>query len=173
MKSCHTLNLGFFRQLSLIPTFFVALIYIFLLSSPNVYSGDTTLTWDSNTEPDLARYRICCREEPTSHNYNIPFREETHTTCTTYNTDNNASYYFVARAFDSTDGQSGNSGEVCYQPDILPTVNELMATTGEDTFVNIPLIGKVSLAVRFSGRQELSYSHTQHILSIKLCINLN
>ena len=94
--------------------YFISFILIFLLSAQNVYSLDVTLAWDPNSENDLAGYRIFYREEGQSYNYEEPAWEGSETTCTIYNLDDNTTYYFVARAFDIGDSESGDSNEACY-----------------------------------------------------------
>jgi len=72
------------------------------------------LAWDPNSENDLAGYRIFYREEGQSYNYEELAWEGSETTCTIYNLDDNATYYFVARAFDTRGSESGDSNEACY-----------------------------------------------------------
>ena len=95
--------------------YFISFILIFLLSAQNVYSLDVKLAWNPNSERDLvAGYRIFYREEGQSYNYEEPAWEGSETTCTIYNLDDNTTYYFVARAFDIGDSESGDSNEACY-----------------------------------------------------------
>jgi len=96
--------------------YFVPLIFILLLSTQNVYSLDATLVWNFNSEENLAGYRIFYRENGQSYDYKEPAWEGSETTCTIYNLDNNTTYYFVARAFDTEGSESGDSNETCYQP---------------------------------------------------------
>ena len=94
--------------------YFVPLIFILLLSTQNVYSLDVKLTWEANSEKNLAGYRIFYREEGQSYNYDSPTWEGSETTCTIYNLDDNTTYYFIARAFDTEWSESGDSNETCY-----------------------------------------------------------
>ena len=73
------------------------------------------MEWDPNSESDLAGYRIFVRAEGESYNYAQPDWEGTATTCTIYGLDDDTNYYFVARAFDTANNESGNSNEVSYE----------------------------------------------------------
>ena len=94
--------------------YFVPLIFIFLLSTQNVYSLDVTLVWDPNSVESTDGYRIFCREDGQSYDYEKPTWEGSETTCTIYNLNDNTTYYFVAKAFDTVELESGDSDEVCY-----------------------------------------------------------
>jgi hypothetical protein len=76
---------------------------------------DVTLAWDPNDEPDLAGYRIFVRAEGESYNYGQPDWEGTDTTCTIEDLEEDTTYYFVARAFDTSGNESVDSDEVVYE----------------------------------------------------------
>ena len=105
--------------------FFVVLAPILFLFPQNVYALDITLAWDANSEEDLAGYRVFCRDEGESYNYNDPDWEgdKTETSCTIYNLDDHTTYCFVVRAFDTSNNESGDSNEVCHQPNMPPTAD--------------------------------------------------
>ena len=111
-KFLRSRSSGFFL-LSLL--FFVAFASILFLFPQNVYSVDLTLAWDPNSEEDLAGYRVFCREEGQSYDYNNAAWEGPEATCTIYGLDGQITYYFVARTFDNSYNESGDSNEVCYQ----------------------------------------------------------
>ena len=113
-----------FVRLGLI--FLVLLMLLF--SAQNVHSADVTFTWDPNSEPDILGYRIFCRQEGLSYDYDNPVWEGIETTCTIYNLDENTTHYFVARAFDTSDNESADSNEVCYDP----LVSECKCDINED-----------------------------------------
>jgi len=102
-----------FRFLSLV-TFALALF----LFPQNAYSVDVTLAWSENSEEDLDGYRVFCRQEGQSYDYSDPEWEGSETTCIIYNLNDNTTYYFVTRAFDTSGNESGNSNEACYQPNV-------------------------------------------------------
>jgi hypothetical protein len=103
----------------------VAFTLIFLLFPKNAHSTDVTLSWDANSEEDLAGYRIFYREAGQSYNYNDPLWEGSETTCTVYNLDDMTTHCFVVRAFDTSGNESGDSNEVCYQAsfNVTPTAD--------------------------------------------------
>jgi len=95
------------------------LVYLFLFFcfvSP-VYAVDISFQWNPNNEPNLAGYRVFCREESQSYDYNNPSWEGTDTMCTIYDLNESKTYYFVLRAFDTEALESSNSNEL-----YLPTV---------------------------------------------------
>jgi hypothetical protein len=94
----------------------------------NAYSVDIVFAWDANTENDLDGYKIFCRGEGESYNYDNPVLEvhfnepgenPQEPTCTIYNLnlEDNITHYFVIRAFDTTGLESIDSNEVCYPID--------------------------------------------------------
>ena len=103
------------------PSFLYKLLVFALASvffSPVMASpAQVTLTWDKNNEPDVAGYRIFCRQEDQDYDYNLPVWDGVETTCTIFGLDDNTTCYFVARAYDIQDNESGNSNEVRYQPE--------------------------------------------------------
>jgi hypothetical protein len=103
-------RIAFLSYLSVLSLIIFTLVH--LLSPPSVWAVDVTLAWDANTEQDLAGYRIFHREEGQSYQYNNPAWEGTATTCTISALDDNTTYYFVVRAFDTSDNESGDSNEV-------------------------------------------------------------
>jgi len=120
--------------------YFVPLILILLLSAQNVFSAGVTLAWDANNEEDLDGYRVFCRKEGQSYDYKNRAwdGDRTETSCT-INLNDNTTYYFVARAFDTSGNESGDSNEVCYQPNVPPAADDQSITTHEDIPIDIIL----------------------------------
>jgi len=75
--------------------------------------------WDSNIEPDLAGYRIFCREQSQAYDYANPSWEGTNTFCTIYDMDETKTFCFVARAYDIYGNESENSIELCREPLVI------------------------------------------------------
>jgi hypothetical protein len=99
--------------LSSFSIFKVLLLLVLFLSPATVaHCFDLSFAWDANTEPDLAGYRVFYREEGQNYDYNNPDWEGTETTCTIYDLDDNAIYYFVSRAYDIYGNESENSVEL-------------------------------------------------------------
>lgn len=111
---------------------FIIVTLLLLLSPHGAWAADVTLAWDANTESDLAGYRIFYREEGLNYDYNNPDWEGTATTCTIYGLDDHTTYYFVARAFDTSNNESGDSDEVCYRPNSPPVLNPIGSKTVDE-----------------------------------------
>ena len=91
---------------------FIPLFFGFV--SP-VYAVNVTLQWNPNSEPNLAGYRVFSREKGQSYDYTNPSLEVAEASCIINNLDENKTYYFVVRAFDTKGIESGDSNEVCFK----------------------------------------------------------
>jgi predicted secreted protein len=80
-----------------------------------VFCGQVTLAWTKNTEPDIAGYRIFCREQNSSYNYSRPDWEGSGTSCVIRDLDDNKVYYTIVRAYNTSNIESLNSNEVSFQ----------------------------------------------------------
>jgi len=132
MKRSKTKKNVIFRETFLSSASFLvfAICMFSLFFSPcSVWAVNATLTWNANTEDDLAGYRIFYREEGQSYNYNSPAYEGTATTCIIPDLDDNTTYYFVVRAFDTSDNESTDSEEACYLPNRPPVLTSIGAKT--------------------------------------------
>jgi hypothetical protein len=72
------------------------------------------LEWDEISHPSLAGYRVFCRQIGQDYDFNHPLWEGTETTCTIDDLDYNIMYYFVARSYNFSNTESGNSNEVAH-----------------------------------------------------------
>jgi len=114
---------------------FFAVAFLLLSSINSSAATQVSLEWSPNTEPDLAGYRIFCREQSQSYDYTSPSWEGTDTYCTIYDLDETKTYCFVARAFDTEGFESENSIEVCKE--LLVVLNHPpIADAGPDQIVN-------------------------------------
>jgi hypothetical protein len=130
-----------FPRLSL---FEILSIIVFLIAScfhpQNTFAAKVTLAWDESYDENLAAYSLYCRLEGRTFDYNDPLWTGTDTICTIHNLNEDTVYYFVIRALDIFGKESGNSGEVFYQPP--PTSGELTVapeTSHKSGLVAIPV----------------------------------
>ena len=72
-----------------------------------------TLGWSANQESDLAGYRVFCRLDGLSYDYDSPAWEGTTTGCS-IDLRKPGTYFFVTRAFDTSGNESPDSDEVSY-----------------------------------------------------------
>ncbi len=88
----------------------VGILFISLLGiTNNSQAGQATLTWDANTEADLAGYKVYYGTSPSSYNTSINIGN-----VTTYSLTLNdgATYYFAVTAYDTSNNESGYSNKV-------------------------------------------------------------
>jgi PKD repeat protein len=122
-------------------TFNYGIIFWFVLSTSTLIffpaydasaSTEVVLEWTQNSEPDLAGYKVFCREEGQSYAYSNPSWEGTDNNCTIYELDETKTYCFVARAYDIEGFESGDSDEVCHMPTVIPDNQPPVANAGPD-----------------------------------------
>ncbi len=106
---------------------FLTIIFQFFFILNSLAATQVSLTWDPNSESDLAGYRIYSREQSQSYDYVNPSWEGTDTSCIIYDLDETKTYCFVARAFDTLGNESVNSVEACHEASVIsnqpPTAN--------------------------------------------------
>ena len=113
----------------------LTLNFLFFFNLDASAATQVSLEWAPNSEPDLAGYRVFCREQSQSYDYANPSWEGTDTYCTIYDLDETKTYCFVARAFDTEGFESENSIEVCHEPLVIPN-QPPTADAGPDQTVN-------------------------------------
>ena len=116
VRNLNQYRFNYFFLFCLIFLTFTFLPFFALNSSA---ATQVTLEWDPNSEPDLAGYRIFCREQSQSYDYTNPSWEGADISCTIYDLDETKTYCFVARAFDTYGNESGNSIELCKEPSVI------------------------------------------------------
>ena len=85
-------------------------------------SSQYKLTWDPNSESDLAGYRTYKRAEGQSYDYSSPMWEGTSTESAQFDTSAwpDGTYYFVVHAYDQAGNESADSNEVSLAVDNPP-----------------------------------------------------
>ena len=98
-----------------------AFALFFFCFATSGYAMDVTLQWTPNNEPNLAGYKVFCRQEGQPYQYTHPYWETIDSTCTIYDLDRTKTYYFVIRAFDTKGYESNNSNEVSLKAKTIPS----------------------------------------------------
>ena len=94
--------------------YLAAFIGIILFSLPGISAAQVTLSWDANTEPNLAGYKVYYGVS--SGNYQ-PYKDVGKTTTTSISSlQSGSTYYFAITAYDHSGSESEYSNEVSYTP---------------------------------------------------------
>ena len=99
---------------------FVAVVTALILPLPCGASTQIVLEWKTNTESDIAGYKVFSRLKGENYDYSKPLWEGSQTSCVIEVPDEEQLYYFVVHALSATGTMSPGSGEVCYGCTICP-----------------------------------------------------
>ncbi len=117
----------------------VASTLILFLCISNVYSAQATLSWNPNSESDLAGYKVYYGNSSRSYSINVNVGNQT--SYTVSNLVEGEIYYFAATAYDFSGNESGYSNEVSYDVPItsLPedTTPPAITSVGIDWQINL------------------------------------
>ena len=110
---------------------FVASTLILTFSVTFAHSAEVTLSWDPNTEPDVAGYKIYYKTESSGPPYNgtgltegkSPIDVENQTEFTLHGLTEDVTYFFVATAYDTEGLESDYSEELIYETGNNPPPN--------------------------------------------------
>jgi hypothetical protein len=164
MRSLRT-KVGFFLTINIFTLFFLGY-------STAVFAGDVFLSWNANTEPDLAGYKVRYGTASGSYGTIINIGDQTTYTVTGLGF---GTYYFAVTAYDTSGNESGFSNEVSKMitdpgtsdstgpaesvstvlPDILPPtdVTDFQAVSGDRqvklTWTNPPDSDFMGVRIRF------------------------
>ena len=107
----------------------IALLLLILLPAVSIASAaDVTIAWDANTEPDLAGYILFFGTSSGSYANSIDTGKNTEYTVT--GLAEGTTYYFAAKAYNTSDNQSGYSQELVYT---VPSANSAPNTPAAPT----------------------------------------
>ena len=90
----------------------VVFLIVFAGFAADAAAGQATLTWNPNTESDLAGYKL--HYGASSGNYTVHLDVHNVTTYTVTGLTDGQTYYFAATAYDSAGSESGYSNQVSY-----------------------------------------------------------
>ena len=111
-------------------TLFTSLLMLFICTT--VYSAQATLSWNPNSESDLAGYKIYYGNA--SRTYTTDIDVGNVTSYTIYELIEGDTYFFAATAYDFSGNESSYSNEVSYVvPDIAPSPPTGLILSGVNT----------------------------------------
>jgi len=93
---------------------FTLFLSVFLCYTGAAYASEVSLIWDPVIHPELGGYKMFHRKQSQTYDYTSPIWVGTETTCTVDKLENQTTYCFVVRAFDTSGNESDDSNEVCW-----------------------------------------------------------
>jgi hypothetical protein len=131
-------NFKYFEHFSKVPfLLFFVLLAMFLSSDRTGNCFDLSFAWNASALPDLAGYRLFCRQQGQTYDDNNPVWQGTEITCTISGLIENTTYYFVLTAYDIYGNESENSVEWCYDSQIIDRDGDGMLDA-QDAFPDNP-----------------------------------
>ena len=100
-------------RLTLVCTLFLS---VFFCYTGAAYASEVSLIWDPVIHPELDGYKMFYRKQSQPYDYTNPIWVGTETTCTVDKLEDQTTYCFVVRAFDTSGNESDDSNEVCWSP---------------------------------------------------------
>src|SRR4030042_7052614 len=110
-----------FRPAYRVPFLFLLPILICLLSLQAVDAASVTLTWDPNSEPDIAGYKLYYGK--TSGSYEFAIDVGNQTSYSISDLEDGKTYYFIVRAYNVFGKESDFSGELRYPDPFSVTIS--------------------------------------------------
>ncbi|MCP4114857.1 MAG: fibronectin type III domain-containing protein [Desulfobacteraceae bacterium] len=144
-------------------TFIVLTLILAAIHIPNIAgAGSVKLSWQPNSETDMASYRVYYGTA--SRDYGLPIPVGNITEYTVMNLDDGKKYYFAVSAVDTSGNESGLSQEVSKQAGPVPApapplpgeelITDLDVATGRSYFIKT---GLESGAQAYSDRTKYIY----------------
>ena len=113
---------------------------LFLTAASTVTAKELRLSWDDNSEPNIAGYKVYCRLAHEDYDYDRPAWDGSENSCVIDSLEDNTNYYFIVRAYNTFGDESEDSEEVEYDYES----NSFIA-------VNIDGYGTTSLTAGLNG----------------------
>ena len=109
-KICKSGSYKMPSQFALKNFLIIIFLLFFIFIAPNSFAAQIRITWDPNTEPDLAGYEVFYGTA--SQSYGTPINVGNVTSYTITGLTAGQTYFFAVRAYDSSNNESGFSNEV-------------------------------------------------------------
>jgi hypothetical protein len=152
------------------PRFIIAILVLLACSAP-AFAGDVTLSWDPNSETNLAGYRIYYGTGPGV--YTTPITVGTQTSYTITNLAP-GTYFFAVTAFNTLGLESGFSNEVSTTITTTPTTGK--CDVNSDSLVNVLDLQMVINAIlgtqTLSGKGDLNGDGKVDVLDLQILGNV-
>lgn len=114
-------------------------VLLFIQHRSHAFAAEANLSWDANTESDLAGYKVYVGTSPQT--YDSPIDVGNKTSHILTNLDEGFTYYFVLTAYDTSANESGFSAEVSKDIPVTDTTPPVLSAVSEnnvtETSVNI------------------------------------
>jgi len=119
-----------FSQIPFHCFFAVLFLCLFLFGLGAGHTAEITLSWDKNTETDLAGYKVF--SGTSSGNYASSIDVGNWNSCTVSGLQEGKTYYYAAKAYNTAGLVSGYSNEVSYNTPVTPVSYTLTASSGSN-----------------------------------------
>ena len=96
------------------PLVLILSLVLFLSVGSTVTAKELRLSWDCNSEPNIAGYKVYCRLATEDFDYDRPAWYGPENSCVIGDLEDNTNYYFIVRAYNTNGEESEDSEEVEY-----------------------------------------------------------